>query len=53
MRSKSMKIVFVARINRHRLCMILAFFDFFVQKAFLTKNYVLTAEINLSNRGPL
>ena len=30
-----------------------AFFDFFVQKSFLTKNYFLTAEINLTTRGPL
>ena len=45
--------VFVARIIRHKLCMIYAFFDFFVQKSFLTKNYFLTAEINLTTWGPL
>ena len=34
--------------------MIYAFFLFvFVQKSFLTKNYFLTAEINLTTRGPL
>ena len=33
--SKSMKMVFVARIIRHKLCMIYALFDFFfVQKSF-------------------
>ena len=53
MRIKSLKMVFVARIIRHKLCMIYAFFDFFVQKSFLTKNYFLTAEINLTTRGPL
>ena len=52
MRSKSMKMVFVARIIRHKLCMIYAFLDFFVQKSFLTKNF-LTADINLTTRGPL
>ena len=45
--------VFVARIIRHKLCMIYAFFDFFVQKSFLTKNYFLTAEITLTTWGPL
>ena len=50
MRSKSMKMVFVARIIRHKLCMIYAFFDIFVPKSFLTKNYFLTAEINLTTR---
>ena len=45
--------VFVARIVRHKLCMIYAFFDFFVQKSFLNKNCLLTAEINLTIRGPL
>ena len=30
-----------------------AFFDFFVPKSFLTKNYFLTAEINLTTLGPL
>ena len=52
MRSKSMKMVFVARIIRHKLCMIYAFFDFFVQKSSLTKNYFHTAKIN-TVRGPL
>ena len=33
----------------HDLCI----FDFFVQKPILTKNYFLTAEINLTTRGPL
>ena len=50
---KSLKMVFVARIIRHKLCMIFAFFDFFVQKSFLTKNYFLTVEINLITRSPL
>ena len=31
----------------------LSCFDFFVQKSFLTKNCVLTAEMNLTTRGPL
>ena len=53
MHSKSMKMVFVARIIRHKLCMIYAFFDFFVQKSFLTKNHFHTAEINLTTEGPL
>ena len=35
------------------LCMINAFFDFFVQKLFLTKNYFLIAEINFTTPGPL
>ena len=53
MRRKLMKIVFVASIIRHNSCMIYAFLFFFVQKSFLTKNYFLTAEINLTTRGPL
>ena len=53
MRSKAIEMVFVARINRHKLWMIYAFFDFFVQKIFLTKNYFLTAEINFTTRGQL
>ena len=53
MRIKSLKMVFVARIIRHELCMIYAFFDFVVQKTFLTKNHFLTAEINLTMWGPL
>ena len=49
-----MKMVFVASIIRHELCMIYAFFDFlFVQKSFLIKSYLLTAEINLTTRGTL
>ena len=43
-----MKMVFLAIIIRYRLCMI-----FFVQKSFLTKNYFLIVEINLTTRGPL
>ena len=53
MRIKSMKTVFVARIMRHKSCMICAVFDFFVNKSFLTKNYFLTAELNLTTWGPL
>ena len=53
MHSKSIKMVFEARINRHKLCTIYAVFDFFVQKLFLTKNYFLIAAINLTTRGPL
>ena len=34
----------------HDLCI---FYFFFVQKTFLTKNYFLTAEINLTTQGPL
>ena len=34
----------------HDLCF---FLFFFVQRLFLTKNYFHTAEINLTNRGPL
>ena len=49
---KSMKMVFVARINRHKLYMIYTFFDFFFKKTFLIKNIFLTAEINLTTRGP-
>ena len=45
--------VFVARIIRHKLCMIYAFFDVFVQKSFLTKDYFLTSEIDLTTLGPL
>ena len=37
MQIKSLKMVFVARITRHKLCMICAFFDFCVQKLFLPK----------------
>ena len=48
-----MKKVFVAKIIRHKLCMIYAFLDFFVQKSFLTKNYFPTAEINSTARGPM
>ena len=52
-RIKSLKMVFVARIIRHKLCMIYAFFDYFFQKTFLTKSYSFTPEINLTSRGPL
>ena len=48
-----MKMVFVARIIRHKLCMKYAFFDFFVQKLSLAKNYFLIAKMNLTSRGPL
>ena len=51
--SKSMKILFVASIISHWLCMIFAFFYFFVQKSFLTKNYFFIAEKNLTTQGPL
>ena len=47
-----MKMVFVARIIRHELCMNYAFFYFFVEKSFLTKNYFLIAEINFTTWGP-
>ena len=53
MRSKSMKMVFVARIIRHKLCMIYAFFDFFCSKVILSKNHSLISVINLTTRGPL
>ena len=52
MRSKSAKMVFVTSIIRHKLCIIYAFFDFFFQRLFLTKNYILIAAKNLT-RGPL
>ena len=46
--------VFVARVIRHELCMMYAFFGvFFVQKSFLTKNYFHTAGINWTIWGPL
>ena len=48
-----MKILFVASIIRYKLCMIYAFFDFFVQKSFLTKSYFITAEIDLTTWGLL
>ena len=48
-----MKMVFVASIIRHKLCVIYAFFEFFAEKSFPTKNYFLTAEIHLTNQGPL
>ena len=50
MHSKLMKMVFVARIIRHKLCMI---WFFLVQNLFLTKNYLLTTEIYLTTRSPL
>ena len=53
MRIKSSKMMLVARIIRYKLCTIYAFFDSFVQKSFLTKNYLLIAEIDFTTRGPL
>ena len=53
MSSKSIMMVFMASIIRHKLCMIYALFYFFVQRSFLTKNYFLIAEINLTTWGPL
>ena len=53
MRSKSMKMVFVSRINRHKLCMIYAFFDFLCSKTIFDQKYSLTAEIYLTTWGPL
>ena len=50
MHSKSMRMAFVARIIRHKLCLIYAFFDFFVQKSFSPKNYFLL--LNLTTRRP-
>ena len=52
MSSKSMEIVFVANIIRHRLCMIYAFFYYFVQKSFSTKNYFFIAAIDFTTQGP-
>ena len=51
-RSKSMKMVFVESITRHKLGIIYAFFTFFVQKSYLNKNYLLFAAINLTTQGP-
>ena len=48
MRSKSMKMVFVASVINHQLCMIYAFFYFFFQKSFFTKKNFLPADINLT-----
>ena len=45
--------VFVARIVRHKLCMSYAFFYFFCSKIIFDQNYFLTAEIDLTSRGPL
>ena len=50
---KSLKMVFVAKIIRHKLCIINAFFDFFVKKIIFDKNYFLIAGINLTTWGPL
>ena len=51
---KSLKMVYVASIISHKLCMIYAFFSFaFVEKSFLTKKFFLCVEINLTTRGPL
>ena len=52
MRSKSMKMKFVASI-RHKLCMTYAFFDFFCLNIIFDKKNFLIAEINLTSRGPL
>ena len=52
MHSKSVKMVFVTSIIRHRLCITYAFLIFFVKKSFLTKNYIVIAVINLTTRGP-
>ena len=49
---KALKMVSVARIIRHKLCMIYVFFVV-VQKLFLTKNYFLTAERHLTTGGRL
>ena len=43
-----MKIVFVASIIRHEVCMIYVFFYFSVKNNFLTRNYFLTSAINLT-----
>ena len=49
MRIKSLKMVFVARIITYELCMIYAFFYFFVQKSFWPKiNFLLLREIWLA-----
>ena len=48
-----MKMTFVASIIRYKLCIIYAFFDFFVQKSLLTKNYLCIAAIIVTTRGPL
>ena len=48
MRIKSLKMAFVARIIRHKLWLIYAFFDFF-----LLKNYFLTADINFDYPGSI
>ena len=51
---KSLKMVFVAKIIRHKLFMIYALFDFFLFKNhFWPKMYFLTAEINLTTWSPL
>ena len=51
-RSKSMKMVFVTSIIRNELCIIYAFFHYFFQKSFFTKNYFLIAAIYLTTWGP-
>ena len=48
-----MKIVFLASIIRHKLCIIYAFFYFLFDNYFLTKNYFLIAATNLTTRYPL
>ena len=52
LRIKSLKMVFVLRIIRYKLCMVYAF-SFFCSKIIFTKNNFLTAEMNLTTRGPL
>ena len=43
-----MKMVFVASIIRRKLCIIYAWFYYFLQTSFFTKNYLLIAAINLT-----
>ena len=51
---KSLKMVFVARIIRQKLCIIYAFFDFFLFKNhFWPKIIFPIAEINFTTWGPL
>ena len=53
MRIKSLEMVLVTRIIRHKSCMIYAFFYFFCSKIIFDQNYFPTAEINLTPWGPL
>ena len=48
-----MKMVFLASIIRHKSCILYVFFDFFVQKSLLNKNYLCIAAIIVTTRGPL